>query len=112
MKSTNHTFEVAYTEQELEAKVEALKSHGHTKNDIHVLAENADILNAIETQEEVQTHETETITDKFKSMFTGKDAVREELTKLNLTQTEIEKFHDILENEGIVLYAEHRHHHQ
>ncbi|ANU20120.1 hypothetical protein BBI15_07785 [Planococcus plakortidis] len=83
MKSTNHVFEVAYTEQELEAKVEGMKSHGYAKNNIHVLAENADILNAIETQEEVQTHETE-----------------------------IEEFHDILENEGIVLYAEQQAHGQ
>ena len=108
MKSTNHEYEVVYTEQELEAKVEEMKSRGYKKNDIHVLAQNADILNAVETQEEVQTHETETITDKFKSMFTGKDAVREELTKLDLSQTEIDEFHDILENDGIVLYTEHR----
>ncbi|MFK8794020.1 MULTISPECIES: general stress protein [Planococcus] len=112
MKSTNHVFEVAYTEQELEAKVEGMKSHGYAKNNIHVLAENADILNAIETQEEVQTHETETLTDKFKSVFTGQDAVRDELNKLNLTETEIEEFHDILENEGIVLYAEQQAHGQ
>ena len=108
MSSTNHKFEVVYTQQELEAKVEEMKLRGYKKTDIHVLAENADILNAVETQEEVHTHETETITDKFKSMFTGKDAVREELTKLNLSQTEIDEFHDILENNGIVLYTEHR----
>ncbi|MGM0898616.1 MAG: general stress protein [Bacillota bacterium] len=108
MESINHKFEVVYTEQELEAKVEEMKSRGYNKNDIHVLAENADILNAVEAQEEVHTHETETITDKFKSMFTGKDAVQEELTKLDLNQTEIDEFHDILENEGIVLYTEHR----
>lgn len=108
MKSINHKFEVVYTERELEAKVEDLKTLGYSKKDIHVLANNADILNAVETQEEVHTHETETITDKFKSMFTGKDAVREELTKLNLNQTEIDEFHDILENDGIVLYTENR----
>lgn len=108
MKSINHKFEVVYTERELEAKVEDLKTLGYSKNDIHVLANNADILNAVETQEEVHTHETETITDKFKSMFTGKDAVREELTKLDLNQTEIDEFHDILENDGIVLYTENR----
>ncbi|WP_372868951.1 general stress protein [Planomicrobium okeanokoites] len=108
MKSINHRFEVVYTERELEAKVEDMKTLGYKKNDIHVLADNADILNSVETQEEVKTHETETISDKFKSMFTGKDAVREELSKLNLSQTEIDEFHDILENDGIVLYAENR----
>lgn len=108
MKSINHEFEVVYTERELEGKVEEMKSKGYRKNDIHVLAENADILNSVETQEEVNTHETETITDKFKSMFTGKDTVKEELAKLNLSQTEIDKFHEILENDGIVLYTESR----
>lgn len=108
MKSSNHKFEVVYTQEELEDKVEQMKSWGYSKSDIHVLADNADILNAVETQEGVRTHETETITDRFKSMFTGKDAVREELTKLDLSQTEIDEFHDILENDGIVLYIDHR----
>ena len=71
MKSKNREFEVVYTEQELEEKVEEMKSWGYDKNDIHVLANNADILNSVETQEGVHTHETETITDKFKSVFTG-----------------------------------------
>lgn len=106
MKSMNHRFEVVYTERELEAKVEDMKTQGYKKNDIHVLTDNADILNAVETQEEVLTHETETVTDKFKSMFTGKDAVREELTQLDLSQTEIDEFHNILENDGIVLYTD------
>ena len=108
MKTTNREFEVVYTERELEEKVEEMESWGYNKNDIHVLADNADILNSVEAQEGVQTHETETITDKFKSIFTGKDAVREELTKLDLSQTEIDEFHDILENDGIVLYTDHR----
>lgn len=108
MKSTNREFEVVYTEQELEGKVEEMKSWGYNRNDIHVLANNADILNSVEAQEGVQTHETETITDKFKSVFTGKDAVRDELSKLDLSQTEIDEFHDILDNDGIVLYTDHR----
>lgn len=108
MKTTNREFEVVYTERELEEKVEEMKSWGYNRNDIHVLTDNADILNSVETQEGVHTHETETITDKFKSVFTGKDAVRDELTKLNLSQTEIDEFHDILDNDGIVLYTDHR----
>lgn len=108
MKSKNREFEVVYTEQELEEKVEEMKSWGYDKNDIHVLANNADILNSVEKQEGVHTHETETITDKFKSVFTGEDAVREELNTLDLSQTEIDEFHDILDDDGIVLYTDHR----
>ncbi|MFD1030612.1 general stress protein [Metaplanococcus flavidus] len=108
MKTTNREFEVVYTARELEEKVEEMKSWGYNKNEIHVLANNADVLNSVESQEGVHTHEIETITDKFKSMFTGKDAVREELTKLDLSQSEIDEFHDILDNDGIILYTDYR----
>ena len=108
MKSTNRDYEVAYTLDEMERKVNELKLRGYTEKDIHVLANDTDILEAAESRMNVQTHETGTFTGKFKSLFTGKDDVREELEKLDLDDSTIESFQRDLDNGGILLYTDHQ----
>ncbi|RNF38207.1 general stress protein [Planococcus salinus] len=108
MKSTNRDFEVVYTLDELEQKVEEMKLRGYKEKDIHVLANDNDVLGAAESQTNVQTHEAGTFTEKFKSFFTGKDAVREELERLDLEESTIEGLHRELDNGGILLYTDHQ----
>lgn len=108
MKSTNRDFKVVYTLDEMERQVEEMKLRGYTEKDIHVLANDNDVLSAAESRKNVQTHEAETFTDKFKSIFTGKDAVREELEKLGLNDSTIEDLHRDLDNGGILLYTDHQ----
>ena len=108
MKSTDREIEVVYTQHELESKIEEMKSWGYNSDEIKVLANDSDILNSVETQTGVQTKETETLGSKFKSFFTGEDAARAELSKLNLNYAEVDEYQKALDNGGIILYTDHR----
>ncbi|MDN7244456.1 general stress protein [Planococcus shenhongbingii] len=106
MKPLNREIVLVYSQEEMLSKVEELKMRGYQENDIHVLVDDDSVLGAVDNDRNIQTHETGSIGSKFKSFFTGKDTVREELKKLDLEQREIDDYQENLENGAILLYTE------
>lgn len=106
MESTNREFTMAYSQEEMHRRVEELKSSGYRENDIHVLVHDDAVLGATTDLKGIHTHETGTTGSKFKSFFTGRDTVREELKKLDLEERQIDTYQQDLENGAILLYTE------
>jgi len=99
--------EVARTEDELYNRLETLKSQGYEETDIHVISKDHSQINTLSRYSNVATHEAGTFMDKFKSWFTGEDAVTEGLRPLNLTEAEREKYSNEVAKGGFVLYTDH-----
>lgn len=107
MDSKNRDFELVYSPEELRSRIEELKGRGYSESDIHILVEDSAVLGTAERLDRIQTHDASSVGSKFKSFFTGRDSVREELKNLNLEQREIDNYQQDLEKGGILLYTEH-----
>lgn len=103
----NRHIEVARTEDEMYNRLEALKSQGYEETDIHVISKDHSQISTLSRYSNVATHEAGTFSDKFKSWFTGEDAVTEGLRPLNLTESEREKYSGEVARGSFVLYTDH-----
>lgn len=103
----NRRIEVARSEEELYNKLETLTSQGYKESDIHVVSKDHGHIHTLNKHSEVSTHEAGTVMDKFKSWFTGEDAVTEGLRKLNLTEEEKGRYSHSVANGGFLLYTDH-----
>lgn len=105
MEPTNREFIVLYSQEEMRSKIEELKSQGYREEDFHVLVDDEAVLNAEDTSR-IDVHETGTLGNTFKTMFTGKDAVREQLKKMELEERQVDRYAEDLENGAILLYMD------
>lgn len=105
MEPTNREFIVLYSQEEMRSKIEELKSQGYREEDFHVLVDDGAVLSAEDTSR-IDVHETGTLGNTFKSMFTGRDVVREKLKSLNLEERQVDRYEEELENGAILLYMD------
>ena len=103
---SNRRIEIARTEEEMYEKLEGLQNQGYTESDIHVISTENAHLNTLSRHSEVSTHETGTLMDKFKSWFTGEDAIAEGLRKLDLSEEERARYAGEVARGSIVLYTD------
>ncbi|WP_019412444.1 general stress protein [Paenisporosarcina sp. TG20] len=104
---SNRHIEVASTEDEMFNKLDTLLDQGYSESEIHVIAiDHSSDVNTLDRHSEVSTHEAGTFKDKFKSWFTGEDAVREGLRSLNLSEAEKDRYSNYIANGGFVLFTE------
>lgn len=105
MEPTNREFILLYSQEEMRSKIEELKSQGFREEDFHVLVDDEAVLSAEDTSR-INVQETGTVGNTFKTMFTGKDAVRDKLKSLDLEERQIDRYQEDLENGAILLYTE------
>ena len=105
MEPTNREFVLVYSQEEMRSKIEEMKIQGYREEDVHVLVDDEAVLSAEDTSR-LDIHETGTIGSKFKSFFTGTDAVRDEMKNLDLEQRQIDLYQEELGNGAILLYTE------
>lgn len=105
MENQRHV-EVAWSQEELNQKIEALRAQGYNESDIHVVAREPERFQLNSSEAHVDTHEAGTFWDRFKSFFTGEDATTESLSRLNLEHHEQEQYATDLSNGGAILYVE------
>lgn len=103
---SNRRIEVARSEEEMYEKLELLQEQGYAESDIHVISKENAHLYTLNRHSEVSTHEAGTFVDKFKSWFTGEDAITEGLRKLDLTVEETERYAQQVAGGSIVLYTD------
>ncbi|QUG40316.1 general stress protein [Psychrobacillus sp. INOP01] len=103
---SNRRIEFARTEEEMYEKLEGLQNQGYAESDIHVISTENAHLNTLSRHSEVSTHEAGTFMDKFKSWFTGEDAVAEGLRKLDLSEEERTRYAEEVARGSIVLYTD------
>ncbi|UJF25996.1 general stress protein [Planococcus sp. 107-1] len=93
---TDREFIVLYSQEEMRSKIEELKSLGYREEDFHVLVDDEAVLSAEDTSR-IDVHETGTLGNTFKTMFTGRDAVREKLKSLDLEERQVDRYEEELE---------------
>ena len=103
---SNRRIEIARTEEEMYEKLEGLQNQGYAESDIHVISTESTHLSTLSRHSEVSTHEAGTFMDKFKSWFTGEDAVAEGLRKLDLDEDERTRYAEEVARGSIVLYTD------
>lgn len=97
---------IAISEEQMYEKLEQFKIEGFAESDIHVVSKEHSHMRTLNRHSDATTHEAGHIMDKFKSWFTGKDAIKEGLRNLNLSDSETERYSKDLEKGGIILYTE------
>lgn len=103
---SNRQIVVALSEEQMYEKLEQLKEQGYAESDIHVVSKEHSNMSTLNSHSEVSTHEAGTMIDKFKSWFTGEDAIKEGLRKLDLSDAETERYSKDVANGGFVLYTD------
>ncbi|QBP41786.1 general stress protein [Paenisporosarcina antarctica] len=103
---SNRRIVVALSEEQMYVKLEQLKEQGYSESDIHVVSKERSHMSTLNSHSEVSTHEAGTMIDKFKSWFTGEDAIKEGLRKLDLSDGETERYSKDVANGGFVLYTD------
>jgi len=103
---SKHLIVVALSEEHMYEKLEQLKEQGYTESDIHVVSKEHAHMSTLNSHSEVSTHEAGTMMDKFKSWFTGETAIKEGLRKLDLSDTEIERYSKDVANGAYILYTD------
>jgi len=103
---SNRRIMVARSEEDMYDKLEQMKTEGYAESDIHVISNDRNHMNTLNRYSDVSTHEAGSFMDKFKSWFTGEDAVKEGLSKLELNDAETERYANDVESGGFVLYTD------
>ncbi|RAZ79537.1 general stress protein [Planococcus halotolerans] len=106
MTPNNREFEMVYSQEEMEQRIEQLKMHGYSENDIHVLARDKDVFDSYESQSNVDKQEAESFSSKFKSFFSGEDTVQSQLRDLDLDQSSIDRYSEDIKKGAILLYTD------
>ena len=106
MTPTNREFEMVYSQEEMEQRIEQLKMHGYSESDIHVLARDKDVFNSYKIRSNVDKHEAESFSTKFKSFFSGEDTVHSQLRELDLDQPSVERYSEDIKKGAILLYTD------
>lgn len=106
MTPNNREFEMVYSQEEMEQRIEQLKMHGYSENDIHVLARDKEVFGSYESQSNVDKHEAESFSSKFKSFFSGEDTVQSQLRDLDLDQSSIDRYSEDIKKGAILLYTD------
>ncbi|TWT04899.1 general stress protein [Planomicrobium sp. CPCC 101079] len=106
MNQSNYEFQMLYSQEELINKIKDLKARGYHESDLHVLVNDSSVINLVDDESDLHTHEANSMGSKFKSMFSGEDAVRTELGKLDLDSETKDAYQRDLENGAILLYTD------
>ncbi|WP_017380235.1 general stress protein [Paenisporosarcina sp. TG-14] len=103
---SNRRIVVALSEEQMYVKLEQLKEQGYSESDIHVVSKEHSHMSTLNSHSQVSTHEAGTMIEKFKSWFTGEDAIKEGFRKLDLSDAETECYSKDVANGAFVLYTD------
>jgi len=103
---SNRRIEVARSEEEMYEKLELLQEQGYEESDIHVISQENTHLYTLKRHSEVSTHEAGKFIDRFKSFFTGEDAITEGLQRLDLSAEETDRYAAEVARGAIILYTD------
>lgn len=106
MDKEKNVLAVVFSEEELLRKIEALKAQGYKESDIHLVAQDGDRLDSIESRTGAEGEEVSSFKDKFKGFISGEGSVREGVKSLGLNDQETERYTADIAKGGILLYTE------
>ncbi|RHW33975.1 hypothetical protein D1B33_14300 [Lysinibacillus yapensis] len=101
-----YNIEVAHTKTEALGIIDRLKNDGIPKGQINVIGKDLDGLKDLKWDPDVDVQKTGTVGDKFKSLFTGEDAVMEGLKDADLPESQLLHYKEVVENGGVLIYTD------
>ncbi|MBB4823464.1 uncharacterized protein (TIGR02271 family) [Sporosarcina luteola] len=99
---------VYHSESALLAKVDELKAQGIAEDNIYVVSKNDSDISMVRsrTSADIQTTEEESWLEKFMDFITGKDHVHGMLHHLGLSDADVDRYYQDIENGGLLLYVD------
>lgn len=104
--SSNYNIEVAHSKNEAMAIIDRLKNDGIPKGQINLVGKDLDEFTDLKWDPAVDVHNAGNFADKFKSMFTGEDAVMEGLKDADLPESQLLHYKNVVENGGVLIYTD------
>lgn len=106
MNESNYKIEVAHSRNEALAIIDRLKNDGIPKGQINIIGKDLSGFADLKWDADVDVHNAGNFADKFKSLFTGEDAVMEGLRDANLPESQLIHYKDVVENGGVLIYRD------
>lgn len=106
MDKEKNVLAVVFSEEDLLKKVGDLKNQGYSEQDIHLVAQDRDRLDALEERTGAEGEEVNSFKDKFKGFISGEGSVREGVKSLGLSEDATERYTADIAKGGILLYTE------
>ncbi|HWK23581.1 MAG TPA: general stress protein [Ureibacillus sp.] len=104
--NSNNNIEVAHTKQEAMAIIDRLKNDGIPKGQINIVGKDLSEFTNLKWDADVDVHNAGNLADKFKSLFTGEDAVMEGLKGVDLPESQLQNYKEVVENGGVIIYTD------
>ena len=106
MNNEKKVLAVVFSEEDLVAKIESLKTEGYSESDIHLVAQDGNRLDSLEKRTGAEGQEVNSFKDKFKGFISGEGSVREGVKSLGLDERETERYTADIAKGGILIYIE------
>ncbi|WP_168193777.1 general stress protein [Lysinibacillus sp. SGAir0095] len=97
---------MAHTRNEAMSIIERLKTGGTPMGQIHLVGKNLDKFAELKWDADVDMHHTGNTVDKFKSLFTGEDAVIEGLKGTDIPEAQIQHYKQVVDGGGVLIYID------
>lgn len=105
MKSGNREFEIVYSKSEMETVIESLKTKGYREEDIHVMANDREVIDSAGSKG-VHANQANSFSNRFKTLLSGKDVVRKELDRFNMSKDRTDDYERKIEKGAVLLYTD------
>ena len=106
MAQTNRQFEIVYTQEEMEHALEALISKGYRNEDIHVLANDKNLVNEAHDRYGVDSNKANSFGNRIKTLLTGEDKARAKLDEFGVDRDTADNYEREIERGAVLLYTD------
>ena len=106
MAQTNRQFEIVYSQDEMERALEALISKGYRNEDIHVLANDKNLVNEAYDRYGVDSDKANSFSNSMKTLLTGEDKARAKLDEFGVDRDTADYYDREIERGAVLLYTD------
>lgn len=106
MAQTNRQYEIVYTQEEMEEALESFISRGYRNEDIHVLANDKNLVNEAHDRYGVDSSQANSFAKRIKTLFTGEDQARAKLDEFGITRDKADHYEREIERGAVLLYTD------
>ncbi|MGM0897798.1 MAG: general stress protein [Bacillota bacterium] len=106
MAQTNRQFEIVYSQEEMERSLESLISRGYRNEDIHVLANDKNLVNEAQDRYGVDADKANSFGNRMKTLLTGEDKARAKLDEFGVDRDTADYYDREIERGAVLLYTD------
>ncbi len=106
MADTNRQYEIVYSQNEMEQALETLISRGYRNEDIHVLANDKNLVKEAQDRYGVDADKANSFTNRMKLLVSGENTARTKLEKLGLDSDQVDHYDREIEKGAVLMYTD------